>query len=122
MPLDPALAAEDYCYVTTTGRITGKPHRIEIWFALNGATIYILAGVGRRSDWVKNAIKQPRVDVRIGGAALEGVARIVDDGAEDAMARRMLLAKYAKSDSDLDEWGRTALPVAIDLTPTDATS
>jgi len=122
MPLDPALAAEDYCYVTTTGRITGKPHRIEIWFALNGATIYILAGVGRRSDWVKNAIKQPRVDVRIGGAALEGVARIVDDGAEDAMARRMLLAKYAKSDSDLDDWGCTALPVAIDLTPTDATS
>jgi hypothetical protein len=29
----------------------------------------------------------------------------------------MLLEKYAGQDSDLEEWGRTALPVAIDLTP-----
>lgn len=119
MPVDPALAAEDYCYVTTTGRITGKSHRIEIWFALRGSTIYILAGGGRRSDWVKNAIKQPRVDVRIGAQAFDGSTRVVDDAAEDALARRLLLEKYAKSDSDLEEWGRTALPVAIDLTARD---
>jgi deazaflavin-dependent oxidoreductase (nitroreductase family) len=117
MTIDAALGDEDYCYVTTTGRVTGRPHRIEIWFALEGATIYILAGGGRRSDWVKNAIKKPRVDVRIGRKAFDGTARIVEDAREDALARRMLLEKYAKSDSDLDEWGRTALPVAIDLTP-----
>jgi hypothetical protein len=26
MALDPTLAAADYCYVTTTGRVTGRPH------------------------------------------------------------------------------------------------
>ncbi len=56
------------------------------------------------------------MDVRIGRKAFDGTARIVEDAREDALARRMLLEKYAKSDSDLDEWGRTALPVAIDLT------
>ena len=25
--------ADDYCYLTTTGRRSGRPHRIEIWYA-----------------------------------------------------------------------------------------
>ena len=37
MKPDPALAGETYCYLTTTGRVTGKPHTIEIWFALEQA-------------------------------------------------------------------------------------
>jgi deazaflavin-dependent oxidoreductase (nitroreductase family) len=118
MPIDDTLAAEDYCYVTTTGRVTGNPHTIEIWFALHGDSIYILAGGRLTSDWVKNAKKQPNVTVRIADRMLDGVARIVEpDHPEDALARRMLLDKYAGQDSDLDEWGRTALPVAIDLMP-----
>jgi deazaflavin-dependent oxidoreductase (nitroreductase family) len=117
VPVDAALGSEDYCYVTTTGRITGKPHEIEIWFALQGDTIYILAGGRERSDWVKNAKKQPRVTVRIAGQSFAGVARIIKPtDADDPPARRLLLEKYAKSNDDLDDWGRTALPVAIDLT------
>jgi deazaflavin-dependent oxidoreductase (nitroreductase family) len=113
--LDPALAAEDYCYVTTVGRVTGRPHEIEIWFALEGSTLYILAGGGHRSDWVKNGIRAPEVSVRIAGQTYEGRLRVVAEKAEDALARRLLLAKYGGSSSDLSEWGRTALPVAIDL-------
>jgi deazaflavin-dependent oxidoreductase (nitroreductase family) len=117
MAVDPALASQDYCYVTTTGRVTGMPHRIEIWFALRGDPIFILAGGRHSSDWVKNIKKQPRVPVEIGGSKFSGNARIVStDDPDDALARRMLLEKYANYD-DLDEWGRTALPVAIDLTP-----
>jgi deazaflavin-dependent oxidoreductase (nitroreductase family) len=122
MPADATLAREPYCYVTTTGRVTGNPHTIEIWFALHGDTIYILAGGRHTSDWVKNAKKQPRVTVRIRQQLFDGVARIVEpDRSEDALARCMLLEKYAGKDSDLDEWGRTALPVAIDLTPREGT-
>lgn len=118
MALDPSLAAEDYCYVTTTGRVTGKPHTVEIWFALRDSTIYILAGGRYRADWVRNALKQPAVRVRIADNQFEGRARVVEEGAEDLMARRMLLEKYARTeDADLDDWAITALPVAIDLTP-----
>ena len=35
---------EDLCYLTTTGRNSGRPHTIEIWFALNEQTLYMLAG------------------------------------------------------------------------------
>jgi hypothetical protein len=37
------LAGEDFCYLTTTGRVTGRPHTIEIWFALEGGTLYTLS-------------------------------------------------------------------------------
>ena len=40
------MQPDDFCYLTTTGRTTGKPHRIEIWFAREGSTVYVLAGAG----------------------------------------------------------------------------
>ena len=33
-----ANADDDFCYLTTTGRVTGEPHEIEIWFAVDGDT------------------------------------------------------------------------------------
>lgn len=115
MPVDPALAGEAYCYVTTTGRVSGRPHTVEIWFGLRGDTIYILSG--ERTDWVRNARRQPRVSVRIGGATFDGAARAVEPGVEELAARRMLRDKYAKDNDDLDDWSLTAYPVAIDLAP-----
>ena len=119
MTLDPALADEDYCYLTTTGRVTGRPHRIEIWFGMNpdAATVYLLAGGRHKADFVRNAIKQPAVSVKIGEREFAATVRIVDPGDEDTLARRLLLEKYSppRYDGDLDDWGRTALTVAVDL-------
>src|SRR5688572_4796492 len=117
-----ALAGEDFCYLTTTGRVTGRPHEIEIWFSLEGQTLYMLAGGGKRSDWVKNALKRPEVSVRIGDQAFVGIARLVIGPVEDARARELLLAKYSVRNADLDEWGRSALAVAVDLQVDDGTS
>lgn len=115
-PFDPVLADRDYCYLTTTGRVTGNPHTVEIWFAVAGRTLYVLAGSGRNADFVKNARRRPDVAVRIGRRTLRGRARIVDDPAEDALTRRLLLEKYGpRYAGDLGDWGRTALPVAFDL-------
>ncbi len=113
MPLPPF--DEQFCYLTTTGRRTGRAHTIEIWFAANDRTLY-LGGSGR-SDWVKNLIANPPVSVRLGQEELTGTARVLDSGTgEDARARRLLLAKYqAPGHNDLESWGRTALIVAIDV-------
>ncbi|HET9475988.1 MAG TPA: nitroreductase family deazaflavin-dependent oxidoreductase [Dehalococcoidia bacterium] len=114
--MEASLAAGPFCYITTTGRVTGRPHEIEIWFGAKGATIYMLSGGGDRSDWVRNIVASPAVRVRIGEREFEGRGRVVTDASEDAQARRLLLEKYAPTYSgDLDEWGRTALPVAIDF-------
>lgn len=108
-----------FCYITTTGRRTGKPHRIEIWFAgeRDSRTIYVLAGGRDRADFVRNAMADPRVTVRIGDREGDATARVLDpDTAEDARARRLLLAKYQQpGKGDLESWASTALPVAFDL-------
>ena len=106
------LADEPYCYLTTTGRVSGEPQEIEIWFGLEGDTVYMLAQGRERADWVKNLRRDPRGSVRIGGETFAGRARIVEEPGEDARARELVAAKYDRLDSD---WRRNALPVAVDL-------
>jgi nitroimidazol reductase NimA-like FMN-containing flavoprotein (pyridoxamine 5'-phosphate oxidase superfamily) len=95
--------------------VTGRPHTIEIWFAIEGHTLYMLSGGRDRSDWVKNLHRNPKVTVRINEGHFEGRARIVEDTKEDALARRLLVEKYERNPGSLSNWRRTALPVAVDL-------
>jgi deazaflavin-dependent oxidoreductase (nitroreductase family) len=115
--MDEHLALERFCYLTTRGRRSGAPRRIEIWFAAGRsapATIYLLAGGRERAGWVRNLRADPRVLVEIGGRRWAGTARVLAGGPEDAEARQLVYEKY-RADDDLDEWRDTALPVAIDL-------
>ena len=109
------FAGEDFCYLTTTGRVTGRPHTVEIWFALHGSTLYILSGGLDRSDWVKNALRQPRVSIKIRDRVFGGQARQVTNEDEDTLVRKLLFDKYSPTDDDLEEWARTSLPMAFDL-------
>jgi deazaflavin-dependent oxidoreductase (nitroreductase family) len=113
----PQLAGEEYCYITTTGRVSGHPHEIEIWFGLDGNSLYLLSGGMDRSDWVRNLLRNPSVIVRIANHTFQATARIVTDKKEETMARYLLAEKYQEWEQGkrLSEWARTALPVAIDL-------
>lgn len=111
-----SLASEAFCYLTTTGRKSGRPHEIEIWFCLQDATLYMLSGGGEKSDWVANLVANPAVTVRLGDRTFSGIARVVNEPSEDALARKLLLEKYEPGYAgDLKEWGETALPIAVDL-------
>jgi deazaflavin-dependent oxidoreductase (nitroreductase family) len=110
------LVKEDFCYLTTTGRVSGRPHQIEIWFGAQNSSIYLMAG-GHGSDWVKNLLKDPNVRVRIAKHDFTGIARLVKNEQEEMTVRNILADKYKEREDDgsLSEWARTALPVAIDL-------
>jgi deazaflavin-dependent oxidoreductase (nitroreductase family) len=113
-----ALGAEAVCSLTTTGRVTGRPHTIEIWFALHHATLYLLAGGGDRADWVRNLRRTPAVTVRLGGSAFSGQGRVVVDPGEERLARDLVYGKYQPGYAgDLARWRAAALPVAVDLDP-----
>ncbi|MGI8648873.1 MAG: nitroreductase/quinone reductase family protein [Rubrobacter sp.] len=112
-----AVADEEFCYLTTTGRVTGLPHEIEIWFALISGerTLYLLSGGRDRSDWVKNLKKEARVIIRISSETIIGTARFIEGEREDPTARDLLVEKYERNPGGLAEWRRDSLPVAIDL-------
>ena len=115
-----AWAGEDFCYLTTTGRRSGRPHTIEIWFGaseLRGGRIYLLSGGGDRSDWVRNLMADPSVQVRVGDHRWTATASAVQDAVEDRHARGVLAGKYQgwREGQPLSSWASTALPVAVDL-------
>ena len=85
MPTDPATTFpihDEYAYLTTTGRVTGRAHEIEIWFFEHEGSLYLLSGGADRSDWVRNLRAEPQVSIRLGDRTTAGVARIVDDPTE----------------------------------------
>ena len=110
------LADDDFCYLSTIGRRSGRMHTIEIWFACQGQTLYMLSGGRDQADWVKNAQQNPHVQVRIRELVFTGQARLVTDAREDVIARKIVYEKYMPRDSDdLTDWARTSLPVAVDI-------
>jgi deazaflavin-dependent oxidoreductase (nitroreductase family) len=119
MALTADLASEATCDLVTTGRTSGQPRQIEIWFAADPERdrIYLLSGGRDRAHWVRNIARQPRVRVRIADRWFDGVAAVVDGGLDDGVVRRLLAAKYQgwSQGRPLSDWARESLPVAIDL-------
>jgi deazaflavin-dependent oxidoreductase (nitroreductase family) len=108
--------SEPYAYLTTIGRRTGRPHRIEIWFAPEGGRMYLLSGGRDRSDWGRTRQANPRGTVGLGGETRAGTARILRAGtAEDERARELLVARYASPANTLDDWKRRSLAVAVEF-------
>lgn len=112
------LGSEPFCYLTTTGRVSGRSHRIEIWFALRDDVVYLLSGGREDADWVRNILVSPQVVLEIADVKRLTHARMVEPGtAEDALARLLMLEKYDGPGENLTEWARTSLPIAIAWEP-----
>jgi deazaflavin-dependent oxidoreductase (nitroreductase family) len=78
-----------YLYLTTTGRTTGRPREIEIWFTRLDGRHYIIAEYRERARWVLNIRADAVVSVRVGRTRLAARARIVDTRREPALARQV---------------------------------
>lgn len=94
------MPLNDFAYLTTTGRRSGRPHTIEIWYAEHQGVRYMP--------------RELRADLP-GTVAV--TARFVFDPAEDLLARRPLAGKYEgwREGEQLSSWAATSLVVAFDL-------
>jgi|SRR5262245_15723885 len=75
-----------FLYLTTTGRRTGLPREIEIWFTERAGCFYLIAEHRERANWVRNIRVDSRVQVRVGDRCFSGTARIVADDQEPDLA------------------------------------
>ena len=111
------LGHEDFAYLTTTGRRSGKRHTIGSGSRSTTArsTSYLVVETPR------TGCAQPAEDERgasPGRHAERGrQPREVADPEEDTLARQLLDEKYMswRPGKQLSSWARNALPVAIDL-------
>ena len=98
----------EFLYLTTTGRRTGLPREIEIWFTRHDDHYYLVAETGERAQWVRNLRADPRVRWRVGTRTYSGRARIVDqirDADLTATVRTRSTAKYGWGDGLIVELG-----------------
>ena len=47
---------EEFLYLTTVGRKTGRVREIEIWFVERDGRLYVLAEHGYKANWVLNVL------------------------------------------------------------------
>lgn len=91
--------SETFLYMTTIGRVSGKPHRIEIWYAEHEGCFYMCSEYPDKSDWVKNVKKTPQVQFHVGEreqeiADMAGIAEVVGDETELAPVKAKFREKY----------------------------
>jgi deazaflavin-dependent oxidoreductase (nitroreductase family) len=97
--------------ITTTGRETGEPRRLEIVFHNVGGRIYI-SGIPspKRRSWLANLEAEPNFTFHLKGkvrADLRATARIISEEAE----RREVLPHIARA------WGRKDLEQMVRYSP-----
>jgi deazaflavin-dependent oxidoreductase (nitroreductase family) len=111
-PIRAALSRGGTIDITTTGRSTGEPRRIEIVFHRIDGRIWI-SGIPspRKRAWLANLEADPRFTFHLKGpvavADLPATARVVDDPVE----RRPILERVAQA------WRRTDIDRMVEQSP-----
>jgi deazaflavin-dependent oxidoreductase (nitroreductase family) len=109
--IDAALSRGHTIDITTTGRRSGRPRRIEIVFHNIGGRIYISGTPARnKRDWLLNLEANPDFTLHLKGrlkADLPATARVINDEAE----RREVLPYVARN------WGRNDLEQMVRYSP-----
>jgi deazaflavin-dependent oxidoreductase (nitroreductase family) len=107
-----ALSRGGVIDITTTGRTTGEPRRIEIVFHRIDGRMWISGMPSRRRrSWIANLEADPNLTVHLKGgsvtADLPATARIV----EDPLERRRVLERVAQA------WRRTDVDTMVAFSP-----
>jgi deazaflavin-dependent oxidoreductase (nitroreductase family) len=114
-PVRAELADDPTVDITTTGRQTGLPRRIEIWLLDVDGRFFITGTSGRR-DWLANLIAEPSLVVHLKRRAhldLAARATSVDDEATRRAVLEHLNATWYRTQQPIDELVETAPMVEV---------
>lgn len=105
-----ALETDRTIDITTIGRKSGQPRRIEIWYHHIGGKFYITGIPGPRS-WYANVLKNPEFTFHLKGSAQADLPARATPILDEAPRREILkgiLANIAddlqQADAELEKW------------------
>lgn len=108
------LASHRTIDLTTFGRKSGLPRRIEIWwFRVDGR--FIITGTPGRRDWVANVMHDPRVIVHIDGHDIETTATPILDWDFRRTVFTQPETSWYKTQDELDRLIRVAPMIEVNL-------
>ena len=102
--------------ITTTGRRTGNPHRIQVRLHSVGGRLFIMGAPGRR-DWYANMLADPAFTLHLKGDAaadLEAIATPIADDAERRSVLRALLDQFGRL-GELEERAASSPLVRVEV-------
>jgi deazaflavin-dependent oxidoreductase (nitroreductase family) len=112
-----ALEQDSTIDITTTGRHSGQPRRIEIWFHNLSGRLYITGTPGRR-DWYANMRANPAFTFHLKQSVpmdLPARARAILDEEERRQVLPHILKRVGREASVLNDWVRNSPLVQVDL-------
>lgn len=114
MQLAETQETHPFAYLTTTGRNSGQPHRIEIWFVVIDGVVWLNSGGLDRSDWVQNLLADSMVNLEIGEHQWSAVAT-TRPGLAEHPARERLARRFQgwEPGLPLSEWAKQSLLVEV---------
>ena len=96
-----------FALLTATGRRSGKRRRRPIRAIRDGATIYAVAILGERSDWLRNVRANPRATARLSTRTRPVAMREITDSSEREKAEQLYLetvVPYDYFDVPIVDW------------------
>ena len=84
--------------ISVTGRKSGRTISIPVWFVLEGDKLYLLPVSGSDTQWYKNVLKKPSIQIDAGGEKAELRVVSVTDPKQVASVAEKFRAKYGPSD------------------------
>ena len=82
--------------LTTTGRKSGLPRVTPLQYEEIDGAIYVASARGTKSDWFRNILANPRVNVRVKSRRFEGIAEPVTDPVRIADFIELRLRRHRK--------------------------
>jgi hypothetical protein len=92
--------------ITTRGRNSGEPRRIEIWFYRYEGRIFLSGSPGTR-DWYANLLRDPEFTFHLKGTVqvdLPAVARPITDEAERREVIHGILEELGRGSDRVEDW------------------
>lgn len=83
--------------ISVTGRTSGRPISLPIWFAVDGDTLYLIPVKGSDTEWYKNLRKTPTIRLSSRGKTLTASARILTDQTQLDTVLEKFREKYGKN-------------------------
>lgn len=111
---------ERFLYLTTTGRTSGLPRTIEIWFVERADRFYMVSQGRERSHWVKNIAADAMVTFSIGTRSRKTLVRARTRATGRAVPADVEPDLHAAVCALMDEKYGWSNGLVVELTPTDS--
>jgi deazaflavin-dependent oxidoreductase (nitroreductase family) len=85
-------------HISVTGRKSGRTISIPVWFVLDDDKLYLLPVQGSDTQWYKNVLKNPSIQIKAGSAEAEFKVAAITNAKQVSSVVEKFRGKYGDGD------------------------